>query len=184
IEQLARRGVARVLEDLAGRAFLGEDPVGEDGDPRREVAGEIGVVRGDQKRPALPGELLEELAQRPAPGGGEGRRRLVPEQARRLQGEGAGDGDALRLAPRELARIRRRAVAYPEGGEQLRRSGAGRHGRYAGHVHRGEGDVLERGQVLEESVLLENHTDLAAQGSQARLRRDASGSEVEVCHAD
>ncbi|EMA68522.1 GDSL-like lipase/acylhydrolase domain-containing protein [Halorubrum distributum JCM 13916] len=82
-------------------------------------------------------------------------RRLVREQHGGLVDQRAGDGDALLLPARELARLVVEPVAEPEPREQVRRPVA----RVAG-VERGRHrDVLDRGQRRQEVEVLEDEPD-------------------------
>src|SRR4029453_18232190 len=108
-------------------------------------------------------QAVQELAQLLAALWIERRRRLVHEQDRRGGGPGAGDRPALGFSPRELARIRVGAMFDAKGGEQFASARRGRRRRDAVRVHRRETDIAERRQMLEQTVELEDHADLAAQ---------------------
>ncbi len=87
-------------------------------------------------------------------------RRLVQEEKRRIDGEGARDGDSLRFPSRKLAAKSMRPMVDADLIEKRLsppfRVGAGN----SEHVHRSEPDVRERREVLEEKVELEDHSHL------------------------
>jgi hypothetical protein len=119
-------------------AFFGDDPVGQDDHAVGEVAREIGVVRGDEEAPAFSSEAAKSLSERSAAGGIQRGGGLVHEKKRRIHGEGAGDGDALRLAARKLARERARPADDAEVVEQRHGPLAGLRGRSARDTNRRE----------------------------------------------
>ena len=77
-------------------------------DARRVSGDEIIVVRGDEERAAAAGEGAQDPSQLAPARRIERRGRLVQQQNRRIEGKGAGDRDALRLAAGQLARPRPR----------------------------------------------------------------------------
>src|SRR5215203_6410944 len=93
------------LSRIAGRlALVGEHPpVLEAHDPAG-VAGDVGIVRYENDRDALAVEFLEERQNLNRRAAVERASRLVGEKQARVVDEGAGDGDALLLAARELRR--------------------------------------------------------------------------------
>src|SRR5262249_11690577 len=96
--------------------------------------------------------------------GVERRGRLVEEHDPRLHGERAGDGDALLLAARELARIPPLLRGKADTLQQRQRP-ALRVRRRALHPQQlRQGDVLQHGQMLKQVEALEHH-------SYARARR-------------
>jgi hypothetical protein len=88
----------RVRDDAVWRTFLHDLAARQHDHPRRKVPYEVVVVRRDQQRAPGRGERAKRLAEVPAPRWIERRRRLVHQQERRIHGERARDGDALRLA--------------------------------------------------------------------------------------
>ena len=89
--------------------------------------------------------------------------RLVQQQQARSHGQGAGQGDALGLAAGQLpgpgVGVLGEADALQPDGRAAARVGFG-----GAVAARAEGDVVQRGQVREEQVLLEDHADRAALG--------------------
>ena len=76
------------------------------GDPVAEVAHDAEVVRDEQVARAVAGlEVGEHVEDRRLHRDVEGARRLVADDDARVAGEGAGDGDALLEATRQLARL-------------------------------------------------------------------------------
>ena len=102
---------------------------------------------------------------------------LVGEQDRRPGGEGAGEGDPLLLAPRELARIVMAALRQPHGGQQL--VGASEGVGEAEQLDRQQ-HVLARGEVRQQLEALEDEADLlAAEQGEAVLRHRLDGGAVD-----
>ena len=105
-EQRARVGMARVAEQLLGRALLDDPAEVHDRDPVGDVPGQPEVVRDDEDRHARlahePQHQREDLA---AHRRVEARDRLVGDEQRRLEHHRAGDHDALALAARDLVGV-------------------------------------------------------------------------------
>ena len=161
--------------DVAERAGLHDRTAFEDDDAVGEGVGVDGVV-GDEEADAVErGEVAAEVAADVAAGAGvEGGERFVEQEQARLGGQRAGEGDALRLAARQGAGAVMCVVGEPDPIEPGRGSGSGlRFGDAAGAQP--EGDVLERGQVGEQQVVLEDDAD----GSAFRVDEDVGGRVVE-----
>src|SRR5690606_17801602 len=92
---------------------LDDAPVAKD-DPAPRVLGDIGLVRDDDYRDPLRIEITEELHDLGSGSGIEGTRRLVGQQDLRVVDEGTGDGHALLLPARELARMMIQTVFEPD----------------------------------------------------------------------
>ena len=105
-EQAAGVGLDGALEDLAHAAGLDDAALLHDHDVVGEVADHRQVVgdedEGDAEVAAQVGEELDDLGLDRDVEGGDG---LVGDDELGLQGEGAGDGDALALAAGELVRV-------------------------------------------------------------------------------
>ena len=95
-------------------SLLDDDAIGQDDDARRMLAYEVIVVRRHDQGTARCGQRAQDVAQVVLPRGIQRRRRLVQQQQRRIDGEGTGNGHALRFPTRQLARQRAGAVANPE----------------------------------------------------------------------
>src|SRR6266508_4660564 len=122
-------------------------------------------VRDDENRPSL-GDLFHVLLDDALALIVEGARRLVEDQNARVGDEGAGNGDALALAAREsrAALADDGVVAFGQLEDEVVRSRESRRRDDALHRHGGigEGDVFAH-RAVEQHVLLQDHTDLAAQ---------------------
>ena len=132
-------------------------------------AREAHLVRDDDHRHAVAGELLHHLEHLADHLRVERARRLVEEHQRRLHGQRARDRDALLLAAGELARVDVALVGEPDPREQP--SAARRlRLRQSAHADRRLDDVLERGHVREEVEALEDEADLLALAGDVLLR--------------
>jgi hypothetical protein len=104
---------------------------------------------------------------------------LVGEDQRRLVDQGAGDGDALLLAARELARQVVEALAQPDAAQGLFGFTT------VGHAVDvlGQHDVLQRGEIRDQVELLEDEADGALAVAGQLAGRHAGGT-AEVHTAD
>ena len=110
-------------------------------------------------------------------------RRLVAEEQRRFENQGARDCDALALAARELAGSMIHAALKPDFGEQ--RSRARRQlacGRSVPRDHRGHEDVVERGQLRQKKMILEHEAHVPV--PKHRLTRVVEGVRIDIVHAN
>ena len=99
-------GVARVLEDVAGRALLDQPPGVEHADAVAHVGDDAEVVADEEHaRAELLAQVRDEVEHLGLHGGVEARGRLVEDQQRRVRGQRHGDHDALQHAARELVRV-------------------------------------------------------------------------------
>src|SRR5262249_15090348 len=143
------------------------DPLGGEVDEQR-------VVRGDDDRgPALGDEAREQVAGRGRARLVEARGRLVEEEQVDVGGEGARDRDPLALAGREAVDRVAEPLLEADGAEPF----ACALGRDAAK-REAELDVLERGEVRDETRLLGDERDAAAAeggklGARQRLERAA-----------
>ena len=80
----------------------------------------------------------------------------------RIDSERPRDGDALRLAARQLARQRAGAMVDAECGQQLAAAADRVVLPHAVRVDRRQADVLDRRQVLEEAMKLKDHAGASA----------------------
>ena len=125
-------------------------------------------------QPAEVAQVPAQLGADVQPGAGVERgERLVEQQQPRVGGQGAGQGDPLRLPAGQAPRaVRRRGRRARPGRASAAAAGAGLAGA-APRRAQAEGDVLERGQVREEQVVLEHDADRPALGA---ARTSAAGS--------
>ena len=157
-----RRGL---LEDLGGAAHLLDPALVHHDDAVGDLERLLLVVRHeDAREPDLVVEAPQPAPQLLAHLRVEGAEGLVEEEDPRLDGEGAGEGHALPLAPGELGR---QAVGEPvelDELEELRHLlpdlRLARPGGPRPHAQP-EGDVLEDAHVTEERVVLEDEADAA-----------------------
>ena len=91
---------------------------------------------------------------------------FVGQQQTRARGESAGDGDALLLAARQLARIMPRARGESDGGQGL---GGARFGLVAPRQFERQGDIFERGESRHQMKMLKDDADLLAAQRRARV---------------
>ena len=144
------RGGVALLDDPA---VLDDDqPVGEDEGVQRIV--------GDQQRGArMVGEVAVQFGAGVQPGTGVERgERLVEQQQLRRDGQRAGQGDPLRLPAGQVPRLAPGVPGQPDPVQPPRRLLPCLPPGYPVPA-RPERDVVQRGQVREEQVLLEHHTD-------------------------
>ncbi len=146
----------------------------------RHLLGEGRVVGDDHHGgAALAVDAKEELVNGVARGAVEVARGLVGEHDLGALGEGAGEGDALLLAARELARAVVQAVAEADLFEQGGGLGLDLAQRLALN-DAGHGHVLDRGELGQEVVKLEDEPDgLVAQRGEARAAERGGGLAVE-----
>ena len=176
--------VLGVEEDLARRALLDEVAVVHVHDAVGHVAAEAHLVADHDHGHAALGELPHDLEHLADQLGVEGAGRLVEEHEHRVHRHGAGDGDALLLAARELAGEEVHALAEPHLGEQLVRLADGFLLLHALHQDRALGDVLGGVLVREEVELLEDHAALHADLVHVLLEAAAVAAAGDVHVAD
>ena len=117
------------------------------------------MVVGDQDDgPTLAVQIGQQVHDRRARAAVEVARRLVGEHDRRVGDEGAGDGDTLSFATRQGAWAMAAAVSEPDRVERRLGLCCTPVPRHAG-VQQTVGDVVERGERLDEVELLEDETD-------------------------
>ena len=135
-------GVLRPGQDFAGRALFGDDAVDHDGGAVGDVAGEAtSWVTMSMVIPVAARRLMTSSTS-PTRCGIERRGGLVEQHELGLHGERAGDGDALLLAARELAREGVGFVGEPDLREQRARARRGPQRRFVAHPDRRVDDVL------------------------------------------
>ncbi len=125
-------------------------------------AGEAHFVGNDQHGHARAGQFYHHIEHFFNHFGVKGRGRFVEEHDFGLHRQGAGDGDPLLLAARELTGVLVGLVgdAYPF--EQLQGGFFGFFFAPFAYLNGSQGDVLEHGQMREEIELLEDHTGFHA----------------------
>ena len=173
---LARAGEqvhADEVGDVAGTGLGGDvgersgldHPAGfEDDHPVGQGIGVDGVVGDEQPDPVEGGQVTAEVAAHVAAGADvEGGQRFVEQQQPWLGGQGPGERDALGLTAGQGSRAVAGVVGEPDPLEPGRGVGAGLDlGDAAGAQT--EGDVLQRGQVGEQQVVLEDDGDRSLLG--------------------
>ncbi|HEY6434894.1 MAG TPA: hypothetical protein VIZ17_23225, partial [Acetobacteraceae bacterium] len=166
-EELGGEAVGRIAIQRLRGAERHQAAVTHDGDAVGQGEG-LGLVVGDvhdRQRGQLAvqaGQLVQHVA---ADLGVEGRQRLVEQQHLRLDGQGAGDGDALLLAAAELAGEAAGERAHADQGEAVLHALAdGGFGDAASA--RAECDILVHAHVGEQGVVLHHHADAAGVGRQ------------------
>lgn len=125
---------------------------------------EVGVVGRHQHRCPAARDPVQKGHHVLRVGGVEARRGLVGEQDRRPRGQGAGDRQPLLLPTRQLPRVRLLTATKSDlvQGHPGPVGGFARRQRQGGDAKR-VGDVLDRGQMREQAVVLEDHADVAAE---------------------
>ncbi len=156
---------AGVGSDVGQGAGLDDATSFEDDDAVGEGVGVDRVVGDEEAHAVEGGEVAAQVPADVTAGAGvEGGERLVEEQQARLGGQGAGQGDALGLAAGEGAGPVGGVVGEPDTLEPGGGAGSGvRLGDAAGAE--AEGDVLQRGQVGEQEIVLEDDGDGAVFGA-------------------
>ena len=129
-------------------------PIGQ----RREP---VVVGDDDQRDAALAVELEEQLMHVVAGGRVEVAGRLVGEHGARRQHDGARDGDALLLAARQLAGLVLEAVRRGRPASSTARAARAASSQALARDQRRHHDVLERGEVRQQVMELEDEADLA-----------------------
>jgi len=169
---------ARPLRDVAGRAGLNDPTVFEDDEPVGEGDRFEGIVRDDDadpwKRREVAPEIASDRATRRRIEGGE---RLVEQEKARVDRQGARQRHTLRLAARKRPRFGIRMLAETEPVEP----GSSASSRFAGPDAaraKTEGDVLERGEMGEQQVILEDHADRTALGREMDAARDVLEDDI------
>ena len=146
----------------------------------RDVAREAHLVRRDEHRHSLRGELADDSEHLGDELGVERARDLVEQEQSGLHGERAHDRDALLLSAREPIRVLVAFVGEAETGEQLVGAGLGRHRGEPERLPWRERDVVEDGHVREEIERLEDDPDPAAQ----LVHVDSACRDVLTTHGD
>ena len=161
---------ARAARDVVGGSDLYDLAAFQDEDAIGECEGVDGVVCDEDARAAEATEDQPELPACLGPGlDVERGERFVEQKESRLGRERAGDGDALRLTARQLARTGGRLCRHSDLGEErpgTRPSLGAPNAVFA----ESERDVVERTQMFEQQVVLEHDADGSLLG-----RHEASG---------
>ena len=126
-----------------------------------DVAREAHLVRGDQHRHAVGGELADDLEHLGDELGVERARDLVEQQQPRLHRQRPDDGHALLLSAGEPVGILVALVREAEAVEELVRASVGLRPSQPQRLPRPERDVVEHGHVREEVERLEDDPDPA-----------------------
>jgi hypothetical protein len=150
-----------MLRDLGRRSRLDDTTLLEDDEAIGEKRGLERIVRDDdahsRERPEVTFQVASQLA---ACRRIERRERLVEEQEPRIDGECARERDALRLSARERSRHSVNLVRESEALQPPRGFGPSFGGADATRAQT-ERDVIERGEVGEEQVVLKHDADRA-----------------------
>ena len=170
----------RVPGDVRRDALLDDPAALEHDQAVGEHHGLDGVVGDDDRRPAVRGEVPAEVGAQAQPGAGvEGRQRLVEQQQLRREHQRPGERDPLGLPAGQLARPEPGVVGQADPVQPRRRGPAG--GGAADPLRaQAVRDVVQRGQVREEQVVLEDDADPAP----LRRRPDAGRGVVEHAAAE
>ncbi len=160
-DELGDEGGGRAGVQLGGGGALLQPAGPQDGDPvghRQRLLLVVGDEQGGD--PQLLLEAADLLAQRQPHLGVQRGQRLVEQQDARLEGERAGERDALLLAAGHLVRVAAGVLRKADQLQQL--LGALGPLGLAGAAHpQTEGDVVGGGQVREQAVGLEHHAGVA-----------------------
>jgi hypothetical protein len=141
---------------------------------RRGRARKIFVVRRHDEGSIAAHELSQKPRQLPASAWVERRGRLVQEQHRRINRQGAGDRDSLRFTARELAGQRVGSMIDAQLSEQIERPSFGVPWADPMCVNGRQPDVLQSRQMLEEAMELKHDANPPAEFPEDGLRGDAS----------
>ena len=193
-DEARHEGRRRLVVDLGRRADLLDLAVVEDGDAVGELD-RLFLVVGDEDGGVAGAvvDLAQPAAQLPPDLGVEGAEGLVEEEHARLDGERAGERDALALAAGELRRVAVLEPAQLDEVEKLHDAPADlRLARTPPERAHGEaeGDVVEDLHAAEEGIALEDEADvallhrqaqrvLAGEGDAAGIRRIEAGKDAE-----
>ncbi len=149
------------------RERLVDDPAVAQEDHAVGPRGELGVVGHDHGGQAAMAGGEDQAHDGLGVGGVERARGLVGQEELAVAHHGAGDGDPLALATRQLVGVARRPVLQPEVVERLERRRLGLAGRDAVELE-GQGHVLHRTEPGQQVVVLEHVADgLATQAGPA-----------------
>jgi hypothetical protein len=138
------------------------------------------VVSRHDECPAFRCQLTERGSQLAAAGWIERRGRFVHQQHGRANGKRAGDGHALRLSARQLARHSVCPSTYAEMIEQPAGFALGFGLGLTLHVNQRETDVVQRGEMLEEVMELKDHADPPVQLAERFATRQRAGGELKT----
>ncbi len=146
---------------LGDRADLGDPPCFENRHPIREGIRIDGIMRHQQTHPPEGVQVLTQAATNVLPGPGVERRKwFVEQQDRRVGHQRSGQRDALRLPARELTGTERRVLGKADTLQPVGGSGPCL-GPADAPRPQTERDVVERAQMGEEQVVLEDDADRA-----------------------
>src|SRR5665647_3133203 len=176
--------VLGVEEDLTRRALLDEVAVVHVHDPVGHFAAEAHLVADDDHRHAARGEVLKVMKDLADELRVQSARGFIEEHEDRVHGHGAGDGDALLLAARELAGEEVHALGQAHLGQERLCLLDGGFLLLAPDEYRGLGDVLGGVLVREQVELLEHHAALHADLVDVLLEGAAVAAAGDVDAAD
>src|SRR5882672_3344150 len=160
VDELLHDGVVRAAQ-LVGRAEQTDLASVEHRHPVGDAEDAPEIVGNDDARDAhLVAEFADQPVDAPRAHRIEARRRLVEEDAARLEREGAGDRHALSHAVAELGGIARRILFHPYLFEALARLGEGVLSAQPAVFAERERDVFGAGHGVEEGRVLEDHRAL------------------------
>ena len=158
-----------VRGDVVERAGLDDSAVFEDDDAVGEGVGVDGVVGDEEADTVERGEVAAQVAADVTAGAGvEGGERLVEQQQAGFGRQRSSQGDALRLATRQRARSVVGMVGEPDACQPV--PGPGSRVLFGDPPgSESEGDVLQRAQVGEQQVVLEDDGDRPLLGPHERV---------------
>ena len=152
-------GGGGVVENLLDGAGFDDAAIGDEGDVVGDLAGKTHFVGDQDKIASLLAEFLNDVEHfgghfRIERGSG-----FVKQQEFGLDGDGAGDGDALTLAAGQFGGAFRGVIFEAETGEKLAGDFGGIGGRMLMHLFQRQGDVFQRGEMREKIEGLEDRAD-------------------------
>jgi len=164
LDELLDDVVRRALK-IGRRAEEPDLPFVEHDDPGGDAENRVEIVRNDDASDAeAVGQLSDQFVDAARADEVEARGRLIEEHVARLQGEGAGDGDALFHAIAELGGITVAKLLHVDLLQAIARGDEGLFRLHPAVLAQRESDVLEAGHGVEQGRMLEDHRALLANG--------------------
>ena len=148
-----------IVDDLAGRALLHDDAAVHKDEVVGHVASETHLVSDDDHGHVLGRQIADDLQHLAGQLRIQRARGLVEEQHVRIHGHGTGDGHALLLTARQVARHHRLLVRQPHASQKLAATSERLVLRHLLHADERIGDVLQHGVVREQVEILEHEPE-------------------------